>query len=41
MRGAFFEKCLKIIIMGLEPTGNGEPQDLFPWQGCGKFERYV
>lgn len=37
--GAFFEKHLKIIIMGLKPAENGEPEDPFPWQGCGKFER--
>jgi hypothetical protein len=38
-RGAFFEKSLEIIVMGLKPLENGEPEDPFPWQGCGKFER--
>ena len=37
-RGAFFEKYLKIIIMGLNPAENGEPEDPFRWQGCGKLE---
>ena len=27
--------------MGLEPAENGAPDDPFPWQGCGKFERSV
>jgi predicted RNase H-like HicB family nuclease len=36
---AFFEKYLKIIVMGLKPAENGEPENPLPWQGCGKFER--
>jgi hypothetical protein len=38
-RGAFLEKSPKIMGMGLKPAQNGEPEDPFPWQGCGKFER--
>ena len=40
-RGAFFEKSLKIMIMGFKPVENGELEDPLPWQGCGKFERRV
>jgi hypothetical protein len=32
--GAFLEKYLKIIIMGLKLVENGEPDDPFPWQGA-------
>jgi hypothetical protein len=38
-RCAFLEKSLKIMILGIKPAENGEPEDPFPWQGCGKFER--
>jgi hypothetical protein len=33
-RAAFFEKYLKIIIMGLKPAENGEPEHPFPWHGA-------
>ena len=29
-RGAFPEKSLEIMVMGLKPAENGEPEDPFP-----------
>jgi len=37
-RGVFFEKYLKIIVIGLKLAENGEPKGPIPWQGCGKFD---
>jgi len=27
------------MILGIKWAENGEPEDPFPWHGCGKFQR--